>query len=83
MNIYKTVGTCAKEIEFHVEDNTIKDVKFQGGCPGSLTGIMSLLIGTDVDVAIERLRGITCGSKTTSCPDQLSKALESYKASLL
>lgn len=76
MNTYKPSGVCARHLNFEIEDNKIKSVEFIGGCAGNLQGISSLLKGMDVDDAIERLSGITCGPKSTSCPDQLAKALE-------
>ena len=80
--IYKTQGTCSREIEFDIEDNKVYNVKFVGGCNGNLQGLSSLLVGMKVEEAITRLKGIKCrGSRTreTSCPDQISKALESLK----
>lgn len=79
MYIYKTSGVCAKEITFSVEDNLLKDVKFYAGCPGSLQGISSLIKGMEIDEAIRRLQGISCGGKSTSCPDQLARALTELK----
>jgi len=81
MESYKTVGTCSREILFEVEDNKIKEVKFIGGCSGNTLGVASLIKGMDVDEAINRLKGIRCGVKETSCPDQLARALENFKAS--
>lgn len=76
---FKTSGVCSKEITFEIENDTIKSVDFLGGCPGNLLGIKSLVEGHTVDDVIEKLKGISCGGKSTSCPDQLSKALELYK----
>lgn len=76
---YKTQGTCSREIELELEDNKIKDVSFVGGCNGNLKGISALVKGMDVDEAIEKLEGINCGMRKTSCPDQLAKALKSIK----
>lgn len=76
MYSYDTKGVCAKKIDFDIVDNKIKTVTFTGGCAGNLKGVSTLIEGMDVKEAIEKLRGITCGSKSTSCPDQLSKALE-------
>ncbi len=75
MYIYKTTGVCSKEIEFHVEESILKEVKFYAGCPGSLQGMSRLISGMHIDDAIEKLHGIICGGKNTSCPDQLAKAL--------
>lgn len=72
---YKPSGVCARGIDFEIKDNKLTNVSFQGGCNGNLKGIGSLVEGMDVDDAIERLSGITCGFKSTSCPDQLAKAL--------
>ena len=76
---YKTVGTCSKEINFDVEDNKIHNVSFVGGCNGNLKAVSSLVEGQDIDTVIERLKGITCNSKQTSCGDQLARALEEVK----
>lgn len=76
---YNTTGTCASAIEYEVEDGIIKSVQFIGGCNGNTQGISALVKGMKVDDAIERLKGIRCGFKNTSCPDQLAKALEQTK----
>ncbi len=76
---YVTLGVCSKEINFDVVENKIKNVSFIGGCDGNLLGISSLVEGMDINEVISRLRGIQCGSKDTSCPDQLARALEVYK----
>jgi len=73
--IYKTKGVCSREIEYEVENNIIKKVKFVSGCPGSLQAIGRLVEGLEVEAVIEKLKGIQCGDKGTSCPDQLAKAL--------
>ena len=74
---YKTQGTCSQAIEITVDDdNRIYSVQFIGGCDGNTKGISSLVRGMKVQDVIAKLRGITCGYKSTSCPDQLSKALE-------
>lgn len=80
---YTTKGTCSKQIDFEVEDGKVKNVKYTGGCNGNLKGIGALVEGMDVDEAIERLKGIKCGPKSTSCPDQLAVALEQYKQGTL
>lgn len=80
MESYKTKGTCSRQIDFEVEDNKVKSVRFTSGCEGNLKGISSLVEGMDIDWVIERLQNIQCGMKGTSCPDQLSKALREYKA---
>lgn len=78
---YATSGVCSREINFDVEDNKLKNVRFVGGCNGNLQGIGSLVEGMDIDTVIQKLNGIHCGKKGSSCPDQLAKALEEYKAS--
>lgn len=72
---YEPTGVCSTKIDLELEDGIIRSVAFTGGCNGNLKGISSLLEGMDAQVAIEKLRGIQCGWKPTSCPDQLSKAL--------
>lgn len=76
---YETKGVCCKAMYLHICDNKIQDVEFMGGCAGNLLGIRNLIIGKDIDSIIQQLQGITCGSKTTSCPDQLAKCLIDYK----
>lgn len=75
--VYKTSGTCSSAIDVEVKDGIIESVKFTGGCNGNLQGISSLVKGMKTEDAIEKLKGIRCGMKSTSCPDQLAKALES------
>ena len=72
---YKTHGVCSSMIHVELDGDKIKDVDFVGGCNGNLQGISSLVKGMKVEDAIERLSGSKCGSKATSCPDQLAKAL--------
>lgn len=76
---YIPTGTCSKLITVDVDDNTIIDVAFVGGCHGNTQGLSALLRGMDVDEAIRRLEGIDCHGKGTSCPDQLAKALRTLK----
>lgn len=74
---YKSAGVCCKELIFEVdENNIICSIDFIGGCPGNLLGLRSLVIGQSADSIAEKLEGITCGNKSTSCPDQLSKAIK-------
>ena len=73
---YQTSGTCSREILFEIEDGKVKNVQYIGGCNGNLKGIGALIEGMDVNEVISRLEGITCGPKSTSCPDQLAKALK-------
>lgn len=76
---YQTKGTCSTSIDVEVEDDKVKYVEFFGGCNGNLKGIASLVTGMPVDEAISKLKGIRCGFKSTSCPDQLALALEQIK----
>ena len=83
METYKTTGVCAKEIQFEIEDNKIAPGStisgaLIGGCPGNLIGISHLVKGMEVEDAINKLKGIPCRTKDTSCPDQLAQALEKY-----
>ena len=78
--IHKNFGTCSQAIEFEVEGDVVKNVSFIGGCNGNTKGVSSLVEGMKVDEVIERLKGIKCGMRPTSCPDQLARALEEYKA---
>jgi uncharacterized protein (TIGR03905 family) len=73
---YKTSGTCSTEIDFDIKDGKLTDVSFVGGCNGNLKGIGKLVEGMPVDLVISRLDGIKCGFKSTSCPDQLARALK-------
>lgn len=74
---YKTQGTCSQEINVELKDGVIDSVSFLGGCNGNLQGISALVKGMTPQDAIGRLKGIRCGMKQTSCPDQLARALES------
>lgn len=73
---YKTSGVCAQQIHLELDGDVIKEVEFIGGCNGNTKGIASLVRGMKAEDAIERMEGITCGFKSTSCPDQLAKALK-------
>ena len=73
---YKTKGTCARSIQFELNDGVISNVSFEGGCNGNLKGIAALAEGKKADEIIESLKGIRCGFKSTSCPDQFAQALE-------
>ena len=69
-------GVCCKEIIFEVnENNIITDINFIGGCPGNLIGLKQLVIGQNANEVADKLANIPCGGKSTSCPDQLSKAI--------
>ena len=74
--IYKTKGTCSTMIDVELKDGVIDSVKFTGGCNGNLQGISALVKGMKPEEAISRRKGIRCGFKPTSCPDQLAHALE-------
>lgn len=76
---YTPSGVCAKEMEIEIEDNIVKSYKVLGGCPGNSLGVGALIKDMSVDEAINRLSGIKCGFKNTSCPNELSKALMKYK----
>ena len=78
--VYKTRGTCSTQIHFDVKDGKLTDVSYTGGCNGNLQGISRLVEGMKAEDAISRLKGIRCGFKPTSCPDQLATALESMLA---
>ena len=77
---YTPNGVCSRRMEIEVEDGKIIAVKIVGGCAGNTQGVSRLLVGMSIDEAIERLSGIRCGFKPTSCPDQLARALSEYKA---
>ncbi len=76
---YKPTGVCSKSIHIELDGDVIKNVQFTGGCSGNTQGISRLVRGMSVEEAISRLEGITCGFKSTSCPDQLAKALRLAK----
>lgn len=75
--IFKPKGVCAREINFEVKNNIVKSVTFIGGCSGNTQGISRLVEGMSVEDAIQKMEGIRCGARSTSCPDQLAKALRS------
>lgn len=77
---YFTQGTCSYQIDLDVEDGVIKDIQFYGGCDGNLQGICSLVRGMKVEDVLPKIEGIRCGMKTTSCPDQLARALRQVMA---
>lgn len=78
--IYKTHGTCSREIQFDIDNNKIKNVKFIGGCNGNSQGISRLIEGMNIQDVIAKTEGINCNGRGTSCPDQLSRALKEYLA---
>ncbi len=73
---YTPSGVCSKGIDFELEDGIVKNVRFTGGCSGNTQGVAALIQGMPAEEAIRRLKGLKCGYKPTSCPDQLAKALE-------
>lgn len=75
---YQTHGTCCKRINLQIENDIIQDVEFLGGCSGNLGGIRKLVIGQNINDVAQKLRGIPCGTKSTSCPDQLALCLLEY-----
>lgn len=74
--VYKTQGVCSRQIDIDIENDIIVNAKFTGGCSGNTQGIAALVVGMTTEEAIKRLRGIKCGFKSTSCPDQLAIALQ-------
>ena len=77
---YTTRGVCSRSIDIAVEDGVIHEVVYHGGCSGNTQGVAALAKGLKIEDAIERLSGIRCGFKSTSCPDQLATALREYLA---
>ena len=76
---YNPKGVCSSKMIFEIENNTIVNVKIVGGCPGNSLGVSTLLKNQKIDDVINKLDGIRCGFKSTSCPDQISNALKEYK----
>lgn len=74
---FKTSGVCSRYINIDVENGIVKNVTFEGGCSGNTQGIATLVVGMKKEDVIEKLKGIRCGFRSTSCPDQLARALES------
>lgn len=73
---YTPSGVCSQGIDFELENGIVKNVRFTGGCSGNTQGVAALIQGMSAEEAIRRLKGLRCGFKSTSCPDQLAKALE-------
>lgn len=73
---YKTKGTCSRMIILDIEDGIVTDCSFVGGCAGNTAGIASLVKGMKTDDVVAKLKGVKCGFKSTSCPDQLARAIE-------
>lgn len=76
---YQPKGVCSKEFIIEIEEDKIKSVQIKGGCPGNSLGLSAMLEGKNIKDVIKKLRGIPCGTKETSCPDQLAKALQEIK----
>ena len=76
---YSPKGVCSSKMVFKIENDTIIDIKIIGGCPGNSLGVSSLIKNQKIDDVINKLEGIRCGFKNTSCPDQISNALKEYK----
>lgn len=81
--IYKTRNVCSREIHFDVKDHKLTNVEYIGGCSGNTRGLARLLEGMDISEVIERLDGVHCGPRPTSCPDQLAQALKAYEQGTL
>ena len=78
---YKPVGVCSREIILDIEQGILKDVNVIGGCDGNLKGISALLKGMPIDEVVRKLKGIKCGPRQTSCPDQIANAIQAYSQS--
>lgn len=76
---YTPCGVCSKKMRFEIENNIIKNIEIVGGCHGNSQGIIALCKDQPIDTIIDKLKGIKCGFKSSSCPDQLAIALEEYK----
>lgn len=76
---YTPKGVCSSKIIFNIDNNKVLDAKIIGGCPGNSLGIRSLLKNQEIDYIIDKLDGIKCGFKNTSCPEQIANALKEYK----
>lgn len=79
---YKPEGVCSREMVIIMDGNIIQSVKIVGGCPGNTLAVSSMVEGRTIDEVIKKLKGILCGTKGTSCPDQLAKALEEIKENM-
>lgn len=77
--VYIPEGVCSQRMIFNIENNIIKSLKIISGCAGNTVGLSKMLEGQNIDEVIKRLKGIPCGYKGTSCPDQIARALEKYK----
>ena len=76
---YIPEGVCSMKMIFEIEGNIVKSLQIIGGCPGNTVGVSKLIEGRNIDEIIQMLKGIPCGFKDTSCPDQIAQALENYK----
>lgn len=79
---YNTKGTCSRKVIIDIKDGVIEDCRFIAGCPGNTLGVATLVKGMTPEDAISKLKGIKCGMKSTSCPDQLARALEEAMATI-
>lgn len=79
MNVYKTKGTCSREIHYSVKDGVVESIEVIGGCNGNLKGICRLITGMPVEQVVKAFKGVDCGGRGTSCPDQIAQALEQAK----
>ena len=77
--IFSPKGVCSMRMVFNIEGNIVKSLKIIGGCPGNTVGVSKLVEGKNIEEVIQMLKGIPCGNKGTSCPDQIAIALEEYK----
>ena len=77
---YQTKGVCSRSIDITLDNDIIVEILYYGGCAGNTQGVAALIKGMKIEEAIERLSGIRCGFKSTSCPDQLATALREYLA---
>ena len=80
---YKTKGVCSRSINIELDGETVVSAKFEGGCNGNTKGISALVAGMNIDDVINKLEGINCGFRGTSCPDQLANALKQAKEEIL
>jgi len=76
---YEPEGVCSYEMIFEIDGDVVKSLKIIGGCPGNTVGVSKLIENKKIDDIIKMLKGIDCGSRGTSCPDQIARALEEYK----
>lgn len=79
---YTPEGVCSREMIIEMDGDIIKSVKIVGGCPGNTVGVSTMVEGKNIDEVIKKIKGIPCGRRGTSCPDQLAKALENIKETL-